>query len=186
MASLHPFEPHFLEPSNWRFRRISIACNPKNCSHEQIFQEFPYIGQKCWVQTVIGYPLPAGLEDRDSVTVIDVGAQRIVVRNRQRLEWDLPRISLDTGRSMYLDGELVGEHHPKFAEYIRHALLALDRERETAAGTESDCQERISDWRWLLERNGFDPDEPPKGECPQNTGGCVGPSSPGSRRPVRS
>lgn len=150
-----------------------------------MFQEFPYVGQKCWVRTVIGYPLPTGLEDRDVVTVIEVRPQRVVVRNRQRKEWDLPSISVDSGHSMFLDGELVGEHHPKFAEYFRHALLEIERKRSSTAGSGPDQSDRTADWRWLLERNGFDPDEPPNGECPKESGGAKGSLPPPSRLPVR-
>lgn len=151
-----------------------------------MFQEFPYVGQKCWVQTVIGYPLPAGLEDRDLVTVVEVSAQRVVVRNRHRQECDLPRISVDSGHSVILDGERVGEHHPKFAAHFRRALHELEAKRGRFTGSEADRLAQISKWRWLLERNGFDPDAPPKRECPEKIESWKGPSGPGSRRPVRS
>ena len=140
--------------------RIAIASCLQNCSSDHMFQEFPYVGQKCWVQTVIGYPLPAGLEYRDPVTVIEVSKQRVVVRNRHRQEFDLPRISLDSGYALILDGERVGEHHPKFAAYFRHALQELEAKRERFTGSESDRLAQISKWRWLLDRNGFDPDAP--------------------------
>ena len=150
-----------------------------------MFQEFPYVGQKCWVHTVIGYPLPAGLEDRDPVTVIEVGNQRVVVRSRHRQEWDLPRISVDSGHSVILDGERVGEHHPKFAAYFRRALHELEAKRGRFTGSESDRLEQISKWRWLLERNGFDPDAP----IPSCPGPQLGSPSvalpPGSPRTVR-
>jgi hypothetical protein len=141
-------------------RRIVIVSCLRKCSADHLFQEFPYVGQKCWVQTVIGYPLPAGLEDRDPVTVIEVSKQRVVVRNRDRQEFDLPRISLDSGYALILDGERIGEHHPKFAAYFRHALQELEAKPERFTGCESDRLAQISKWRWLLVRNGFDPDAP--------------------------
>ena len=146
-------------------RKIAVASRPFNCSPEQIFQEFPYVGQNCWVHTVIGYPLPARLEDRDPVTVIEAGNQRVVVRNRHRQEWDIPRINVDTGYSVFLDGQRVGEHHPKFAAFFRHALHELEAKRGRFTGSESDRQAQISKWRWNLERNGYDPDAPVR-RCP--------------------
>lgn len=109
---------------------------------------------------MIGYPLPVGLEERDPVTLIKVGNQRVVVRNRHRQEWDIPRISVDTGYSVILNGQRVGEHHPKFAAYFRYALHELEANRGPLTGSESDRQAQISKWRWLLERNGYDPDAP--------------------------
>ncbi len=117
--------------------------------------------------------------------MIEVCAQRIVVRNQQGQVWDLPRINVDSGHSMYLDGELMGEQHPKFAEYFRHALLQLETEEGSNSRVKADRQWMISNWRWLLERNGFDPDETPKGECPVSTGGPKRSSTGSPRVPVR-
>lgn len=134
-----------------------------------MFQELPYVGQKCWVQAVIEHPLPAGLEDRDSVTVIEVSARRVVVRNRHRQEWNLPKFNVDSGHSVILDGERVGEHHPKFAAHFRRAVNELETGRRRFVGSESDRLAKISGWRWLLQRNGFDPDAPlPESPTPKH------------------
>ncbi len=80
----------------------------------------------------------------------------ISVRDQLGHEFDLPRINIDSGYILFLDGASVRESHPKFAAYFQHALSEIAQKTNPLINKE----ELISHWRWLLERKAFDPDEP--------------------------
>ena len=87
--------------------------------------------------------------------------------------WKLFRTQIEPGLFLYLDGEKCAESHPKFAEFMRSSL-ADNIARLRSGSVDSPALERllednISRTRWYLERNGFDPDQPPSGPTPQIT-----------------
>lgn len=145
---------------------IQIAGKASKCSNERMQLEFPRIGQRCWLRDVTAYPLPRGLLDRSLATVIAVDGHRVIVRDEQGHEFDLPRINIDSGYILFLDGASVRESHPKFAAYFRHALSEIAQKTNPMINKE----ELVSHWRWLLERNGFDPDEPVRAGPPPRIG----------------
>lgn len=138
-----------------------------------MISEFPRVGKKCWVQRCAGYELPVGLADRSQVTVIDWEGFSGRCRDERGTVWDLVRTQIEPGLYLYLDGQKCGESHPKFAEYLRAGLAAnlvrLEAGGQQSAAFERMLRESISCTRWYLARNGFDPDQPPAGPCPQIT-----------------
>lgn len=123
-----------------------------------MLQLLPTSGAGAWALDSIRAPLPNGLSDRTSVTIVEVilledgRTQKITVADSSGRRWDLCRMQLDAGHAMYLDGEYCTLEHPKAVLHLRHTLHKL------MTSGESWWREDIERIRWYLYRHGNDPD----------------------------
>lgn len=151
-----------------------------------MISERPYNGQHCWAKAVSHYPLPDGLKPRTPLRVLEVIYFEVRAVDDEGREWELCTINVDAGQVAYLDDERCHESHPKFAAYYRDWLEVL-RERleavsEFTAWRRDDIQAQISDIRWILQRNGYDPDGPLPSTAPPKATGMSKAGARGSRR----
>lgn len=154
---------------------IFLAGLSDRCSLELMITERPRVGQRCWAKQVQSYPLPDGLAARTALTVLEVVYFEVKAVDEAGKVWEVCTIHLDGGQVAWLDGERCHESDAKFALYLRHWLEELkdrlEATRDFQAWRRGDIQDRISEVRWLLERNGFDPDGPlPREAAPRATG----------------
>lgn len=148
---------------------------PARCSFELMYSAFPKPGQRCWAHFCGSYGLPAGLVERTPLTFVRNVDVSYLFRDAAGGEWRLAFPQFEGTDFQYLDGERCDESHPKFAEWTRHSLAekVAKGEPEVYSSIVHITGGEIERLRWRLERNGFDPDQPPAGPCPRVTEGPV-------------
>lgn len=134
------------------------------CSKEHMQAIPPRVGQWCWAIEAPGSLLPAGLADRTPVRILrPAGAGCLEthrVEDEARRPWRLPRVNTDAGYCLWIAGRRVYEGAEEFGD---HLFRIIDEARSAVANSPEDDAARarlIDHWRWLLERNGWNPDGP--------------------------
>lgn len=141
----------------------------------------PNPGVQGWACECVGYPLPDGLSERTPLTVTRRDGFDVRAKDADGREWALFLTTIDTGYFWMLGDRQIHESSPVAAEFLRHQLAEIARDLETDADSFSGREDGLlafqASTRWMLERNGHDPDESPKGEKPRLTGLPPGESS---------
>jgi hypothetical protein len=101
--------------------------------------------------------LPAGLDDRTAVSITTVDLPFVSVKDGTGQEWHLTRRQLDCGAYYCTpSGKWLHESKPRALSAVRHWLrrhLACAEARRDHA-----WEEKAAKLRWILQRNGADPD----------------------------
>jgi hypothetical protein len=146
-----------------------------------LIKNSPIPGTHCWAVDSYHDPLPEGLADRTPAVIISWHEFRGDIRDASGKVWNLNLVQLDAGYSCYLDGVCRDENHPEHIAYL-YGCLARYHGDPDPSRFESD----ISRTRWVLERNGHDPDAPAQNlKAPRATGTPIPKRLPSPMAPMR-
>ncbi len=130
----------------------------------------PKVGAKCWVDGDWEEEEDLPWPDRQQLTIVavDPDSTDFVVRDEHGLEEEVSMGMVDTGVYYLMGREEIPESHPLAAEFHRHAVAQAKEEIPgiTDQSLREMAEASMNEFRWYLERNGYDPDEPPHGPKP--------------------
>jgi len=121
----------------------------------------PAVGDKVWAISAPGHALPEGLPERRRLFILILETHRATVGDANGKEWVLPYDNLETAQEFFLEEQWLPESDPRSLAHVR-AMIVRQEDQPFLEGVGEFAVEWVQRLRWILQRNGVNPERMPR------------------------